>query len=136
MLRNRGLVDEYVIGKLSMWCTAGCLLNDVYVFGALVSVTDIERAICVRLESAKGHKATIRPSRVADEIAKTVHVNPRHPLLLAYISQILPIILSNVKKTVFRDSRDSEFYVVDTCSACKFFYECPACETLKKKLNC
>jgi uncharacterized Fe-S cluster-containing MiaB family protein len=49
---------------------------------------------------------------------------------------MLPIMLSNVKKTVFQNSRGIEYYVVDTCSMCNFFSECPACETIRKKLNC
>jgi hypothetical protein len=136
MLRNQGLIEEYVIGKLSIWCIAGHATNDVYVGGALISVADLEHAICKILEDVRGHKVTIKPSLVADIIAKSVYVNPRLPLLLGYISDMLPIMLSNVEKTVFRDSGNAEFYVVDTCSICKYYDECPTCETLRKKLNC
>ncbi len=135
-LKNQGVIEEYVVGKLSIWCVAGCLLNDVYIGDTFVSIADLEHAICAILENAKGHKTTIRPSWVADEIANKVYVKPRHPVLLTYISEMLPIMLSNVDKMVLSDSKNIEFYVVDTCSICKFFEECPTCETLRKKLNC
>jgi hypothetical protein len=135
-LRNRGLIEEYVIGKLSLWCIVGQVLNDVYVNHAFISALDLERAICKILENAKGHKATIRVSWVVDKIAEKVQVNTQQPVLLAYISEMLPIMLSNVKKSTFRDAKTIEFYVVDTCSICEHFSECPTCETLRKKLNC
>jgi hypothetical protein len=135
-LRNQGLIEEYVIGKISLWCIAGHILNDVYVGDTFISALDLEQAICRILENVKGHKATMRSSWVADKIAEKVQVNPRQVLLLAYISEMLPIMLSNVKKSVFRDAKAIEFYVVDTCSICEHFIECPTCETLRKKLNC
>jgi hypothetical protein len=136
MLKNRGLIEEHVIGKLSIWCIAGHVLNDVYVGGAFISVTDLEHAICKILESARGRKATIRVSWVVDKIAEKVLVNSRQPLLLTYISEMLPIMLSGIKRSTFRDAKSIEFYVVDTCSICNYFTECPVCETLKKRLNC
>jgi len=136
MLKNRGLIEEHVIGKLSIWCTAGHVLNDVYVGGAFISVADLEHAICKILENTRGHKATIRVSWVVDKIAEKVLVDPRQPLLLAYISEMLPIMLSGIKKSTFRNAKAIEFYVVDTCSICNQFSECPVCETLRKKLNC
>ncbi len=135
-LRNRGLIEEYVIGKMSLWCVAGHVLNDVYVDHAFISALDLEHAICRILENVRGHKATIRVSWIADKIAERVPVNPRQPLFLTYISEMLPIMLSNVNMTVFRDARNVEFYVVDTCSICEHFSECLACKTLRKKLNC
>jgi hypothetical protein len=135
-LQKQGLVEEYIIGRLSIWCAQGQLLNDVYVGDMFISAFELERAICKILENAKGHKLTIRVSWVADKIAENMQINARHPLLLAYISEMLPIMLNNVKKTAFRDSKGSEFYVVDTCSICEHFYECPTCEMLRKKLNC
>jgi hypothetical protein len=136
MLRRQELIEEHVIGKLSIWCVAGHVLNDVYVNHVNISVSDLERAICKILENAKGRKATIRASWVVDKIAEKVRVNSRMPLLLAYVSEMLSIMLSNVDKNVFRDAKTIEFYVVDTCSICELFGECPACETLRKKLNC
>lgn len=135
-LKREGLIEEHVIGKLSLWCVAGCVLNDVYIGDVFISVVDLEHAICKILENAKGHKATVKISRVADKIAETINVNPRLPLLLSYIADMLPIMLSNVKKSIFRDAKAIEFYVVDTCSICEHFSECPTCETLRKKLNC
>jgi hypothetical protein len=135
-LRNRGLIEEHVVGKLSVWCLAGHVLNDVHIGDVLISIADLERAICKILENAKGHKATIKISWVADKIAETINVNPRLPRLLNYLADMLPIMLSNVKKSIFRDAKNIEFYVVDTCSICAHFSECPACETLRKKLNC
>jgi hypothetical protein len=135
-LRRRGLIEEYTLGKLSIWCISGHVINDVYVDNTLISIHDLEQAICEILKNARGHRATIRPSWVADIIAEHVHIKPRLPLLLSYISNMLQIVLSNVEKTVFKDSRNIEFYVVNTCSACNYFNECPACEKLKKKLNC
>jgi hypothetical protein len=136
MLRNQGLVEEYVVGKMSMWCVAGYVVNDMYVGGVFIPAFDIEHTICKILENARGRKATIRVSWVADKIAEKVHVNPRQPLLLTYISEMLSIMLSNVDKIVFSDSRNIEYYVVDTCSICRQFNECPVCEELRKKLNC
>jgi hypothetical protein len=135
-LRKQGLIEEHIIGKMSIWCTAGHVLNEVYVGNVFMSVLDLERAICKILENVKGHKATIRVSWVVDKIAERVSVNPRQPLLLSYVSEMLPMMLSNINKTVLRDSRNVEFYVVDTCSICEHFFECPVCETLRKKLNC
>jgi hypothetical protein len=131
-LKDQGLIEKYDIGKTSIWCIAGHVLNDLSAGWMFISVSDLERAICRILENAKGHKTTIRPVRVADEIAEGV----RTPLFLTYIADMLSVMLSNVEKSVFRDSRDVEFYVVDTCSICEQFSECPACETLRKKLNC
>jgi len=131
-LKDQELLEEYVIGKMSVWCLAGHVVNDMAVGFIFISASDLERAMCRILENAKGHKTTIRVTRVADEIAEGV----RMPLFLAYIADMLPIVLSNVEKSVFRDSRDIEYYVVDTCSMCNYFSECPACETLRKKLNC
>jgi hypothetical protein len=136
MLRNKGMMEEYVIGRLSIWCIAGHVVNDVYIGDTLISVDNLERAICEILGKARGRTVTIRPSWVADIIAEDVHVKPRMPLLLSYISGMLPIMLSNVKKITFKNSRNTEFYVVDTCSICNYFAECPACEMLKKRLNC
>jgi hypothetical protein len=136
ILRHQGMIEEYTIGRLSLWCVAGHAINDVYIGDALISVADLERAICKILENARGHKVTIRPSWIADIIAENVNVKPRMPLLLSYISDMLPIMLNDIKKTVFRDSRGIMFYVVDTCSLCSNFGECPVCETLRKKLNC
>jgi len=136
MLKNKGLIEEHVIGKISMWCITGHMMNDVYVDGVLISVSDLERAICKMIENVKGRKMTIRVSWVVDRIAEKVRVNPRQPRFLSYISEMLPIMLSNVEKMVFADSRGIEFYVVDTCSMCNHFSECPACEILRKKLNC
>jgi len=135
-LKKDGLIEEHVIGKLSIWCTTGHVLNDVHVGNAFITVADLEHAICKILVSTRGHKATIRASLIADKIAEKVPVNPRQPLLLAYISEMLPIMLSGIKKLEFRNAKDVEFYVVDTCSICNQFSECPACETLKKILNC
>jgi hypothetical protein len=136
MLRNKGMIEEYVIGRLSIWCIVGHVVNDVYIGDTLISVGNLERAICAILEKARGRKVTIRPSWVADVIAENVHVKSHMPLLLSYISDMLPIMLSNVRKTVFRNSRNIEFHVVDTCSICEYYDECPACETLKKRLSC
>ena len=136
MLRNRGLIEEHVIGKLSIWCTTGHMLNDVHIGDVFISVADLEHAICKILEGVRGHKATIRVSWVVDKIAEKVPVDLRQPLLLAYISEMLPIMLSGIKKSTFRDAKAIEFYVVDTCSICNQFSECPVCETLKKRLNC
>jgi hypothetical protein len=136
MLRNQGLIEEHVVGKMSMWCVAGHVVNDMYVGVVFIPAFDIERAICEILENERGRKVTIRVSWIADKIAEKVHVNPRQPLLLTYISEMLSIMLSNVDKIVFSDSRDIEYYVVDTCSICNFFSECPMCEELRKKLNC
>ena len=136
ILRDEGLIEEYIIGKLSIWCIAGHVLNDVYIGDTLISVADLEHALCRVLENARGHKVTVRPSWVVDVIVEKVHVKPRLPLLLSYISDMLTIILSNVKKMTFRDSRGIKFYVVDTCSICVHYEECPTCETLIKKLNC
>lgn len=135
-LKREGLIEEHVIGKLSLWCITGHVLNDVYIGDVLISIADLEQAICKILENAKGHKATIKISWVADKIAETINVNPRLPLLLNYLADMLPIMLSNIKKSIFRDAKTIEFYVVDTCSICEHFSECPACETLRKKLNC
>ena len=132
MLKDQGLVEEYVIGKMSMWCLAGHVLNDMAVGFMYISASDLERAICRILENVQGHKTTIRVARVADEIAEGV----RTPLFLTYVSDMLSIMLSNVSKTVFTDSRNIEYYVVDTCSICSQFSECHACEKLRKKLNC
>jgi hypothetical protein len=136
MLLKQGLIEEHIIGKLSIWCIAGHVLNDVYVNHVFISVSDLEHAICKILENAKGRKVTIRGSSVVDKIAEKVQVNPRLPLLLAYVSEMLSIMLSNVEKNVIRDSKSIKFYVVDTCSICKHFGECPTCGTLRKKLNC
>jgi len=136
MLRDKGLIEEHVIGKLSIWCIAGHVLNDVYVCDTLISVADLEHALCRVLENARGHKVTVRSSRIADTIAGHVHIKPRSPLLLSYIQDMLSIMLSNVKKMTFRDYQGIKFYVVDTCSICVHYDECPACETLRKKLNC
>ena len=136
MLQRQGLIEEYVIGKMSLWCVAGHVLNDVYVGDSFISALDLEHAICKILENVRGHKATIRVSWVVDKIAEKIQVNPRQPLLLTYVSEMLPIMLSNVKKSTFRDAKTVEFYVVDTCSMCEHFSECLACETLRKKLNC
>ncbi len=135
-LKNQGLIEEYIIGKMSLWCVAGHVLNDVYVDHAFISALDLEHAICRTLENARGHKTTMRVSWVVDRMAEKVRVNPRQPLLLTYVSEMLPIMLSNVEKSVFRGAKNIEFYVVDTCSICEHFSECPACETLRKKLNC
>jgi len=136
MLKNKGFIEEYVIGKVSIWCIAGHMMNDVYLDDVFILVSDLERAICRILENAKGHKTTVRVSWIVDRIAEKVRVNPRQPRFLSYISEMLPIMLSNVEKMVFADSRGIEFYVVDTCSMCNHFSECPACEILRKKLNC
>jgi hypothetical protein len=135
-LKHEGLIEGHVIGKLSVWCITGHVLNDVYIGNTFISVADLERSICEILENAKGHKATIRVSLVADKIAENLRVDPRTPSLLGYISEMLPIMLSNINKITFRDARAVEFYVVDTCSICNYFTECPVCETLKKRLNC
>jgi hypothetical protein len=135
-LQKEGLIEEHLIGNLSLWCIAGCVLNDVYIGDVFISVDELERAICKILENAKGHKATIKVSWVADKIAENLHVNPRMPRLLNYLSDMLPIMLSNVDKVAFTNSRNIEYYVVNTCSICNHFSECPACETLRKKLNC
>ncbi len=136
LLKNQGVIEEYIIGKLSLWCVAGHVMNDVYVGDAFIPIASLERAICALLENARGHRATIRPSRIVDEIASQVHIKTRHPLILAYVSEMLPIMMSNVDKTLLKDSRNLKFYVVDTCSICEHFSECLACETLRKKLNC
>ena len=136
MLRNRGLIEEHIIGKMSIWCIAGHIVNDICVGGVFISAFDMEHAMCKILENVRGHKATIKVAWVADKIAEKVHVNPRQPPLLAYISEMLPIMLSGIKKSTFRNAKAVEFYVVDTCSICSQFSECPACETLKKRLNC
>ncbi len=135
-LRNQGLVEEHVIGKLSLWCNSGHIVNEVYIDGVFISVEHLEQAICKILENVRGHKTTIKASSVADKIVEKIPLNSRMPLLLAYISEMLPIILSNTKKQTFSNARNIEFYVVDTCSICEHFSECPACETLRKKLNC
>jgi hypothetical protein len=135
-LRNRGLIEEHVIGNMSIWCVAGHVVNDTYVGDTFISALDLEHAICKILENARGHKATIRVSWVVDKMAEKMWINPRQPLLLSYISEMLTIMLSNVKKSVFRDAKAIEFYVVDTCSICEHFSECPACETLRKRPNC
>jgi hypothetical protein len=130
------MIEEHVIGKLSIWCITGHVLNDVYVGNTLISVADLEDAICKILENARGRKAAIKTYQVVDKIAEKVQINPRQPLLLTYISEMLPIMLSNVKKSTFKNAKTIEFYVVDTCSMCNSFDDCPACETLRKKLNC
>jgi hypothetical protein len=135
-LRNHGLIEEHVIGNMSIWCVAGHVLDCVYIDDTFISALDLERAICRILENVRGHKTTIRVSWVVDKLAEKVLVDSRQPRLLAYVSEILPIMLSNVKKSIFRDAKNIEFYVVDTCSICEHFSECPACETLRKKLNC
>jgi hypothetical protein len=131
-LKKNGLLEEYVVGNVSLWCISGHVTNDVHLTCMSVYAYELERAICRILEGARGHKTTIRPSRVVDEIAEGV----RTPQLLTYVSDMLSIMLSNVEKMVLSDSRGIEYYVVDTCSICNFFGECPTCETLRKKLNC
>ena len=136
MLQKRGVIEEHVVGNLSIWCITGHVLNDVYVGDAFISALDLEHAICKIIENVKGHKATIRASWVVDKIAEKVRVNPRQPLLLTYVTEMLPILLSSVKKSTYKNAKSIEFYVVDTCSVCNHFNECPACEKLRKKLNC